>query len=705
MAKKKAGKGAGAAGDPAIIPPQMTVLSDAALAPEDYAGAQFDLLSKLGAVYDVLRHPETQTPMAIAVYGDWGTGKSSAMRWLQGMLEKWNKDGADPKKDKVVVRTLWFDPWKYHDREDVWRGLVAEVILKSIDVKTLDAHNAVTRLTSAAKRFGGFLGRGFLQALAGMKFKAGLPGTAGAEVDFAALRDIYDEYRDAVHPEKAYLNEFESAMEDWLGETLGKHERMVIFIDDLDRSLPEVAREVLEALKLYLNLKKLIFVVGVDRSVVDAIIRRHYRRQGVAEDKASRYLDKMFQIEINIVPSEAQVDAFFERQIRALNERTDGYWDGMLQEEHRDVLKPVIRRLCYHNPREVKRLLNSSLTFAAGVARRHGPDVQEAPGPEFAQGVQVFLIWKVLESFHGGAGRLVGTQDGQEFFEEWSQIVCKHPVLRPVAAERDRAADRAYGWDARLRGALRPGDQGERPAGGPETEDFGDMPGPYDGFCGKWALRLGADRVVALLRDPDLFELMKVPFSPQVAAFTESLRSPRAPVGAAAMPDVIAARVAASLRKPVDALTAGDYEEVETLDLSGTQVDDLTPLSGLARLRLLGLAGTPVSGLTPLSGLTALARLGLAGTPVTDLKPLSGLAGLRELYLSATRVSDLTPLSRLTALEGLGLARTPVTDLTPLSGLSGLEWLGLAGTQVSDLTPLSRLTGLTSAWQARRSAT
>ena len=29
---------------------------------------------------------------------------------------------------------MWFYPWKYHKKEDVWRGLVSEVIIESIDI-------------------------------------------------------------------------------------------------------------------------------------------------------------------------------------------------------------------------------------------------------------------------------------------------------------------------------------------------------------------------------------------------------------------------------------------------------------------------------------------------------------------------------------------------------------------------------------------
>jgi hypothetical protein len=121
-----------------------------------------------------------------------------------------------------------------------------------------------------------------------------------------------------------------------------------------------------------------------------------------------------------------------------------------------------------------------------------------------------------------------------------------------------------------------------------------------------------------------------------------------------------------------------------TLDLSGTQVSDLTPLAGLTGLQTLDLCGTEVSDLTPLAGLTGLQTLDLSGTEVSDLTPLAGLTGLQKLDLRHTQVSDLTPLAGLTGLQKLDLRGTQVSDLTPLAGLTGLQRLYLFGTQVSE---------------------
>ena len=70
----------------AIDPPRMTVLSDHPILREDDVTLgmepdSFGLQACLGAIYDIIRHKNTlRALIAIAIYGDWGTGKSSAMR-------------------------------------------------------------------------------------------------------------------------------------------------------------------------------------------------------------------------------------------------------------------------------------------------------------------------------------------------------------------------------------------------------------------------------------------------------------------------------------------------------------------------------------------------------------------------------------------------------------------------------------------------
>jgi hypothetical protein len=56
------------------------------------------------------------------------------MKWLEGRLHDWNE--AEDDEDKIHVVTAWFYPWKYRSQEEVWRSLVAEVIIACLSETT-----------------------------------------------------------------------------------------------------------------------------------------------------------------------------------------------------------------------------------------------------------------------------------------------------------------------------------------------------------------------------------------------------------------------------------------------------------------------------------------------------------------------------------------------------------------------------------------
>ncbi|WP_373635765.1 leucine-rich repeat domain-containing protein [Yoonia sp. SS1-5] len=137
-----------------------------------------------------------------------------------------------------------------------------------------------------------------------------------------------------------------------------------------------------------------------------------------------------------------------------------------------------------------------------------------------------------------------------------------------------------------------------------------------------------------------------------------------------------------------------DLTNLTGVDLSNTQVSDLSPIAGLTALTKLHLSNTPVTDLSAIAGLTGLTELNLNNTPVSDLTHIAGLTGLTGLGLNNTQVSDLTHVAGLKGLMGLGLANTQMSDLTHVAGLKGLTELYLNNTQVSDLTHLAGLRGL-----------
>ena len=52
-------------------------------------------------------------------------------------------------------------------------------------------------------------------------------------------------------------------------EYVGKDGRLVVFIDDLDRCIPEKAIDILETIKLFLNVPQTVFLIGTDKKVIE----------------------------------------------------------------------------------------------------------------------------------------------------------------------------------------------------------------------------------------------------------------------------------------------------------------------------------------------------------------------------------------------------------------------------------------------------
>ena len=114
-----------------------------------------------------------------------------------------------------------------------------------------------------------------------------------------------------------------------------------------------------------------------------------------------------------------------------------------------------------------------------------------------------------------------------------------------------------------------------------------------------------------LLQDEDLWALMRIPFSAELAEFTRQINQMPVP-GAEPGPrphvepvkptspsstneTIIRETIARELNKVPSELVESDYARLTRLDLSLSKVSDLTPLQGLTSLQWLPLNQTQVS--------------------------------------------------------------------------------------------------------------
>ena len=72
--------------------------------------------------------------------------------------------------------------------------------------------------------------------------------------------------------------------------------RVVIFVDDLDRLFPGKAVELLEILKLFLDCRHCVFILAVDYEVVQAGIKKKNLISDISLEKGRNFFDKIIQL-------------------------------------------------------------------------------------------------------------------------------------------------------------------------------------------------------------------------------------------------------------------------------------------------------------------------------------------------------------------------------------------------------------------------
>lgn len=147
--------------------------------------------------------------------------------------------------------------------------------------------------------------------------------------------------------------------------------------------------------------------------------------------------------------------------------------------------------------------------------------------------------------------------------------------------------------------------------------------------------------------------------------------------------------------KLADSVTLNDIKNItsiEELDLSSNRyIQTIEPLGQLINLKLLDLSATNVTDLTPIRNLTELMELNLSNTKIQDLTPLKYATKIVRLNLDHTEIKDIFVLEKMTALQNLGLIGTKVIDFSPLSYLTGALHINLQSTKISDLSPIAGL--------------
>jgi len=132
-------------------------------------------------------------------------------------------------------------------------------------------------------------------------------------------------------------------------------------------------------------------------------------------------------------------------------------------------------------------------------------------------------------------------------------------------------------------------------------------------------------------------------------------------------------------------------KKLESLDLAYSSLSDLSFLSFCTGLKNLDLSGLQIEDPGAVASLDGLIRLNLAHNQISDLKKLTGLNTLITLSLASNRLKDVSPLGDLKRLEEIDLSDNQIVSLESLAKLHNLVSLKVANNRVDDVIPISRL--------------
>lgn len=141
-----------------------------------------------------------------------------------------------------------------------------------------------------------------------------------------------------------------------------------------------------------------------------------------------------------------------------------------------------------------------------------------------------------------------------------------------------------------------------------------------------------------------------------------------------------------------------DVSKIEKLDISYSDIDDLSFLSYLPHLKELDISQTNVTDISVLKELPALEKLRLYDTNIIDIGALVYLPNIKSLYLNYIDGLDLNVLKELSMLEELSISVKKNTEIETknfevIGYLNNLRYLGLVG-DFDDISFLSNLTSL-----------
>ena len=246
--------------------PSVNILSDPP-ANEDTFGV--DALVRI--LSNVILSEETQTPITIGIDGKWGTGKTSILQMIEAQARM------------LEFHCIWLNAWSLENTQHLIAAVTGE-IQREIDIKISGKRK------EALKRQ---LSKWWAQRLLG-------------DLVDSTVQTLQEHEQDLSEVASAVISRrsFEELIQGLLQSSKYEPSRLIVFIDDIDRALPDQIAAILKNLKLILEVPNCVFVLAMDMDIVARAIENYYTQsdhEPVGEEGFGySYLEKLIQIRVEV---------------------------------------------------------------------------------------------------------------------------------------------------------------------------------------------------------------------------------------------------------------------------------------------------------------------------------------------------------------------------------------------------------------------
>lgn len=266
---------------------------------------------------------KAKNSLVIALYGPWGSGKTSVLNLISQTLSQEKK-----------VKVLNFDPWYFNSQEQLIQAFLNTILGEAIKIAGEDQSSLKEKLEL------------YRIAIASAFTVTPKIEAFGFSVDTGALKPLQDLKEPSAVKESLRIN------------ISGKDIKFVILIDNLDRLEPTELLLMFKLVKLCADFPNFVYVLAFDHKQAEKILKK--------QDVDPEFLAKIVQVDIELPNIEqGKIDAFIFQNLLEIATKHDIYISSEQWKRLKDTYQLAISGFLIDDLRKAKRFINSvSFSFS-----------------------------------------------------------------------------------------------------------------------------------------------------------------------------------------------------------------------------------------------------------------------------------------------------------------------------------------------------